>query len=112
MIAQNRARTEHADHGARKRAGQASTPTEHDNHAPDRARVPPPLQEGGTVPDGRMNIGVCAHCARLKRLDVGGLVVVHMLAIDVSRRAIRTVGAARVRRRCPGSRKPPRRVEP
>jgi hypothetical protein len=55
--------------------------------------------------------GTCAHCARLKRLDAGGLVITHMLAIDVSRRAITTVGAGRVRRRCPGSGKRPRRAE-
>jgi hypothetical protein len=58
-----------------------------------------------------MTTGICAHCARLKRLNGDGLVLLHMLSIDVSRRAVRTVGAACVRRRCPGSSKPPRRVE-
>jgi hypothetical protein len=47
--------------------------------------------------------GTCGYCARLKRLTVDGLVPTHYLAIDVSRRAVRTVGAGRVRRRCPGS---------
>jgi len=58
-----------------------------------------------------MTTGTCAHCGKLKLLSVGGVVVVHMLAIDVSRRAVTTVGAGRVRRRCPGSGKRPRRVE-
>jgi hypothetical protein len=49
---------------------------------------------------------------RLKWLNGDSLVPLHMLAIDVSRRAIQTIGAARVRRRCPGSGKPPRLVEP
>jgi hypothetical protein len=52
--------------------------------------------------------GTCDWCGRVKRLDQRGLVVVHMLAIDVSRRAVATVGAGRVRRRCGGSGKPPR----
>jgi hypothetical protein len=56
-----------------------------------------------------MTTGTCDGCGRLKRLDSAGLVVAHMLAIDVRRRAVRTVGAARVRRRCPGSGRPPRR---
>jgi hypothetical protein len=51
----------------------------------------------------------CAYCARLKRLDGDGLVVVHYLAINVSRSAVRTVGAGRVRRKCGGSGKAPRR---
>jgi hypothetical protein len=58
-----------------------------------------------------MTLGTCQHCARMKRLDSDGLVAAHMLAIDVSRRAVRTVGAGRVRRRCPGSGKRPRRIE-
>jgi hypothetical protein len=37
-----------------------------------------------------MNHGTCAHCARTKQLDQHGLVVVHMLAINVSRRRTRT----------------------
>jgi hypothetical protein len=51
----------------------------------------------------------CLVCGRLKRLDGLGLVVAHMLSIDVSRRAITTVGVGRVRRRCGGSGRPPRR---
>jgi hypothetical protein len=59
-----------------------------------------------------MTTGTCAYCARLKRLTVDGLVPVHYLTIDISRRAVRTVGAARVRRRCPGSARPPRKAHP
>lgn len=53
-------------------------------------------------------LGTCAYCARQWRLDTRGCLVTHMLRIDVSRRAVRTVGAGRVRRRCPGSGRPPR----
>ncbi len=56
-----------------------------------------------------VSTGLCTYCARLKRLNGEGLVPLHMLAIDVSRRAVRTIGTGRVRRRCPGSGKPPRR---
>jgi hypothetical protein len=52
--------------------------------------------------------GTCDGCARVKRLTDDGLVPVHYLAIDVSRRAITTVGAGRVHRRCSGSGRPPR----
>jgi hypothetical protein len=52
--------------------------------------------------------GTCGYCARRKRLDGAGLVVRHMLTIDVSRRAVPAVGAGRVRRRCSGSGWPPR----
>lgn len=52
--------------------------------------------------------GTCQHCGRQKRLDERGLVVVHYLAINVSRRAVTAVGAGRVRRRCSGSGRPPR----
>jgi hypothetical protein len=55
-------------------------------------------------------LGTCDGCGRVKRLNPStGHVVIHMIAIDVSRRAITTVGAGRVRRRCPGSARPPRR---
>jgi hypothetical protein len=60
----------------------------------------------------RMNLGLCDTCARLRRLTAEGLVPVHYLSLPVSNRAIRTVGAARVRRRCPGSGKAARRVSP
>jgi hypothetical protein len=53
-------------------------------------------------------LGTCDGCGRLKRLTSAGLVVGHFFAIAVSRSAVRTVGAGRVRRRCPGSGKPPR----
>ena len=53
-------------------------------------------------------LGTCTHCAKTKRLDAAGLVVRHLLTIDVSRRAISAVGAGRVRRVCGGSGRPPR----
>jgi hypothetical protein len=59
-----------------------------------------------------VTLGICDACARLKRLTIEGALPVHYLAIPVSARAVRTVGAGRVRRRCPGSSRPPRRVEP
>jgi hypothetical protein len=59
-----------------------------------------------------MKLGTCEGCAGLKRLRDDSTVPVHYLAIPVSRRAVRTVGAGRVRRQCPGSGKPPRRAEP
>lgn len=58
-----------------------------------------------------MPVGVCDGCGGLKRLRDDGTVPLHMLAIVVSARAVRSVGAGRVRRRCPGSLKQPRRVE-
>jgi hypothetical protein len=58
-----------------------------------------------------MSLGLCDACARLRRLTTEGLVPVHYLALPVSNRAIHSVGARRVRRRCPGSGKAPRRVE-
>jgi hypothetical protein len=51
---------------------------------------------------------LCEICARTRRLDERGRVVTHYLALDVSAKAVRTVGAGRVRRRCPGSGRPPR----
>lgn len=58
-----------------------------------------------------MSLGVCDGCGGAKRLRDDGLVPIHMLSIPVSARAVRSVGAGRVRRRCPGSLKAPRRVE-
>jgi hypothetical protein len=55
-----------------------------------------------------MKLGLCDSCARLTRLSSDGKIPVHYLALPVSNRAIRTVGAGRVRRRCPGSGRPPR----
>jgi hypothetical protein len=55
-----------------------------------------------------VNLGLCDACARLKRLTTDQLVPVHYLALPVSQRAIHAAGAARVRRRCPGSGKAPR----
>jgi glutaredoxin len=57
-----------------------------------------------------MTHGHCDYCARTKRLDQHGRIVVHYLTIPVSAKAIRAVGAGRVRRRCGGSGKPPREV--
>jgi hypothetical protein len=59
-----------------------------------------------------MRLGTCNGCTGLKRLRDDGTVPTHYLGIPVSRRAVRTVGAGRVRRLCPGSGKPPRRAEP
>jgi hypothetical protein len=56
-----------------------------------------------------MIAGVCDGCGKLKKLDQAGHVIGHYYAITVSRSAVRTVGAGRVRRRCPGSGRPPRR---
>jgi hypothetical protein len=53
-------------------------------------------------------IGRCDACARTKRLDPHGRIVVHYLTIPVSAKAARAVGTGRVRRRCPGSGRPPR----
>jgi hypothetical protein len=58
-----------------------------------------------------MSLGACDGCGKLKKLDQAGAVVGHYYAISVSRRAVATVGRGRVRRRCPGSGKRPRRVE-
>jgi hypothetical protein len=55
-----------------------------------------------------MKLGTCDGCAGLKRLRGDGTVAVHYLGIPVSRRAVRTVGAGRVRRVCAGSGRPPR----
>jgi hypothetical protein len=55
-----------------------------------------------------MTHGHCAYCARTKRLDQHGRIVAHFLTIPVSAKAIRAVGAGRVRRRCAGSGRPPR----
>jgi len=54
-------------------------------------------------------LGTCDACARRKVLRTDGTVPAHYLTLDVSRRAATTVGAARVRRRCPGSGKAPRK---
>ena len=59
-----------------------------------------------------MKLGLCSHCARLKRLTTEGAVPVHYLAIPVSAKAIHAVGSRRVKRRCPGSGKAPQRREP
>jgi hypothetical protein len=58
-----------------------------------------------------MILGTCDGCGKLKKLDQAGNVIGHYYAITVSRSAVRTVGAGRVRRRCPGSGRPPRRVD-
>jgi hypothetical protein len=56
-----------------------------------------------------MTAGTCDGCGKLKRLDQAGHVVGHYYVIDVSRRAVTTVGRGRVRRKCGGSGKAPRR---
>jgi hypothetical protein len=58
-----------------------------------------------------MTVGTCDACRGMKRLTDQGLVPVHYIGIPVSARAVRSVGAGRVRRRCPGSGKAPRRRE-
>jgi hypothetical protein len=58
-----------------------------------------------------VRLGTCDGCAGLKELRGDGLIPLHYVGIPVSRRAVRTVGTGRVRRRCPGSGKAPRRVE-
>jgi|SoiMethySBSTD1v2_1073268.scaffolds.fasta_scaffold82986_3 hypothetical protein len=57
-----------------------------------------------------MTLGTCDACGKLKKLDQHGSVTGHYYAITVSRSAVRTVGAGRVRRKCSGSGKAPRRV--
>lgn len=67
---------------------------------------PKPEQQRSTASP---TVGTCPYCARLKRLDAAGRLPVHYLAIPVSRRAVPAVGAGRVRRRCAGSGRLPRR---
>ena len=57
-----------------------------------------------------MKLGTCDGCAGLKRLRDDGTIPIHMIGIPVSRRAVTSVGAGRVRRKCPGSGEAPRRV--
>jgi hypothetical protein len=67
---------------------------------------------GQAPPDAR--VGTCDRCGGLRALvdgDGGPVVVVHRIGWQVSSRAVRTVGAGAVARRCPGSGRPPRRVE-
>jgi hypothetical protein len=59
-----------------------------------------------------VKLGICDGCTGLKQLREDGLIPIHHLSIPVSRRAVRTVGRGKVRRRCPGSEKAPRRREP
>jgi hypothetical protein len=56
-----------------------------------------------------VSLGICDACAKLKRLDQAGALVLHHVTIRVSAKAIRPAPTDRVRRRCPGSGKPPRR---
>jgi hypothetical protein len=55
--------------------------------------------------------GLCPNCGGLKRLDEAGVLVFHHYRLDISRRAVKMVGQGRIKRRCPGSGQPPRRVE-
>jgi hypothetical protein len=59
-----------------------------------------------------VKLGTCDGCAGLKRLRDDGTIPIHMIGIPVSRRAVKTVGFGRVLRRCPGSGKAPRRIQP
>jgi hypothetical protein len=52
--------------------------------------------------------GLCSRCGGLKALDADGRVVFHHVSIDVTRKAVKAVGAGRVKRRCPGSGRAPR----
>jgi hypothetical protein len=58
-----------------------------------------------------VTLGTCGGCGKLKKLDQAGHVIGHYYALNVSRSAVRSVGAGQVRRKCPGSGKAPRRVE-
>jgi hypothetical protein len=58
-----------------------------------------------------MTVGACDGCGGAKRLRGDGTIPLHYLGIPVSARAIHTVGARRVRRRCPRALKAPRRIE-
>jgi hypothetical protein len=55
--------------------------------------------------------GTCSFCARLRPVTRGGVIALHYLALDVSARVVPVAGRGRLRRRCPGSHRPPRRVE-
>jgi hypothetical protein len=50
----------------------------------------------------------CSYCAKLKKLNNSGVVGLHYLVWDVSARAVHSVGARAVKRRCPGSYRRPR----
>lgn len=52
---------------------------------------------------------LCDHCATLKRLTSSGTIVLHFLKVPSYQRG--TTRTRRVRRQCPGSNRPPRRVE-
>jgi len=58
-----------------------------------------------------VRLGICDGCAGVKELRGDGTIPVHHVGIPVSRRAVPAVGKGRVRRRCPGSGKQPRRRE-
>jgi hypothetical protein len=55
--------------------------------------------------------GICPSCGALRRLGQDGVLVHHHYSIKVSVRAVKVVGAGKARRPCPGSGRPPRRVE-
>jgi hypothetical protein len=58
-----------------------------------------------------MTHGLCAACGALRQLTSEGVLVLHHYQIGVSKRAVKAAGGGRVKRRCPGSGRPPRRVE-
>ena len=55
--------------------------------------------------------GRCPRCHRLRPLREDGMLVTHHITLAVSAAAVRTVGSATVRRKCPGSGRLPKGVE-
>jgi hypothetical protein len=58
-----------------------------------------------------MSSGLCPACGKLRQLTAAGELVAHHYSIGVSRKAVKAAGGGRVKRRCPGSGRAPRRVE-
>jgi hypothetical protein len=48
----------------------------------------------------------CRHCAQKARVRSDGTLAVHYLVLKVSARAVSSVGAGTVKRRCSGSERP------
>lgn len=53
----------------------------------------------------------CHFCGAMVRVTARGVLVQHRYVLRVSKGAIHAVGAARVKRACPGGGRPPREVE-